>query len=171
MNGAFESRGMGASPMQLAAPAAELNLGWPPQMNSEAPMPGKKDHAMPRKKSRGKSRERVVKEHPLELFARRQEEAEKNDPRLIELRDAAAAGDVAKIKRLLKLGLDPSALPPDGDITALLAAVYAGKSDAVRVLVEAGADVNDGWPYKPLGVAAGRGALDLVRVLIAGGAM
>jgi ankyrin repeat protein len=119
------------------------------------------------KKTRAK---RVVKEHPLELFARRQEQAEKNDPRLIELRDAAAAGDVAEVRRLLKAGLDPSALPPDGDDTALIAAVYASRADIVRLLIKAGADVNDGWPSKPLGIAAGRGDLEVVRALIAGGA-
>ena len=123
-----------------------------------------------KKKGRGKSKKRAVKEHPLEAFARRQEEAAKNDPRLFDLRDAAAAGDVAKVRRLLKLGLDPSAVPPDGEDTAVLAAVYARKPEVVRVLARAGADLNDGWPYKPLGLAAEWGHLELVRALIEGGA-
>ena len=120
-----------------------------------------------KRKTRAK---RLVKEHPFVALARRQEQAAKNDPRLIDLRDAAAAGDLPTVKRLLKAGLDPSALPPGADDTVVLAAVYAGKADIVRVLAKAGADLDDGWPYKPLGIAADRGDLAVVRALLAGGA-
>ena len=120
------------------------------------------------KKRRGASRKRVVKEHPSEALALLQEAEE--DPRVVELRQAAHAGDVAKVKRLLELGVDPGAEPRDAADTAVLAAVYARKPAVVRVLAKAGADLNDGWPYKPLGLAAGWGHLELLRALIEGGA-
>src|SRR5688572_14741729 len=123
------------------------------------------------KKRRGAARKRVVKEHASEAskaLALLQEAEE--DPQVVELRQAAHTGNVAKVKRLLALGVDPGAEPRDAADTAVLAAVYARKPEVVRVLARAGADPNDGWPYKPLGLAAGWGHLELLRALIEGGA-
>lgn len=64
--------------------------------------------------------------------------------------EAAASGDTAALKRLLTTGIDPDA--PDGHgWTALHWAARSGQSAVIRVLMDAGADVNgtdqgtNGW--------------------------
>jgi outer membrane protein assembly factor BamB len=59
-----------------------------------------------------------------------------------ELRDAALAGDVAKVRGLLDAGVPVDAPAPRHGQTPLLLAAGKGRLDVVRLLVERGADVN-----------------------------
>jgi ankyrin repeat protein len=111
-----------------------------------------------------------IPEHPMIVFARMARESMQNDPQLSKLTAAAQRGDVPEVKRLLAKGLDPNKLPPGGTDTAVWAAVYGRKPDVIRVLGEAGADLNAGYPETPLETAGGWGHVELVRALIAGGA-
>lgn len=86
---------------------------------------------------------------------------------------AAAAGDVGALTELLSAGGAVDAV--DGRRrTALDRALRAGRTDAVRLLVAAGADVEQPiGEYRedtPLRFAAGRGDLPLVRLLLDAGA-
>jgi ankyrin repeat protein len=93
-----------------------------------------------------------------------------------ELLQAAAAGDVARLRAALAAGADPDARDDDG-ATALMRAAHAGRLDAVRALIDAGASVNAtdprGWGalsksvYNP---ELDRGFADVVQALIAAGA-
>jgi outer membrane protein assembly factor BamB len=59
-----------------------------------------------------------------------------------ELRDAALAGDVAKVRALLDAGVPVDAPAPRHGQTALILAAGKGRLDVVKLLVERGADVN-----------------------------
>lgn len=85
---------------------------------------------------------------------------------------AARDGDADSVRSFLATGIKPNVRNPDGD-TALLAAAASMSVETVKVLVEAGGDVNaasteNGWT--PLMTAAFFGAADCVRVLLEGGA-
>ncbi len=56
-----------------------------------------------------------------------------------ELRDAARAGNTAKVKQLLRQGANAD--PSDLD-TYLIAAARMGHTETVKALIDAGADVN-----------------------------
>jgi ankyrin repeat protein len=86
---------------------------------------------------------------------------------------AAAAGDIEVLTDLLSTGIAVDAV--DGRRrTALDRAVWAGMTDAVRLLVAAGADVEQPiGEYRedtPLRFAAGRGDLPLAQLLLEAGA-
>lgn len=110
------------------------------------------------------------REYPLMVFARLAEESKQNDPELHQLVNAVKAGDIAEVKRLLAKGLSPNQLPPSGPDTAVWEALYARKPDVMRVLAEAGADLDAGYPNTPLEVASEWGHVELIRALIEGGA-
>jgi ankyrin repeat protein len=86
--------------------------------------------------------------------------------------EASGKGDVATVKRLLDDGTDPNAPAPHPEIleTPLWAALFGRKVEVVRLLAQAGADLNDGFPHTPLGSAVNWGSIELLRELIAGGA-
>lgn len=110
------------------------------------------------------------REHPLAVFGRMAEQSKQNNPELHELVKAVSAGEIAEVKRLLAKGLSPNQLPPDGTDTAVWAALYARRPEVIRVLAEAGADLDAGYPDTPLEVASGWGHVELIRALIEGGA-
>ncbi|MEZ4425490.1 MAG: ankyrin repeat domain-containing protein [Gemmatimonadota bacterium] len=86
--------------------------------------------------------------------------------------DAAAVGDLERLRLLLRDGADVNAAQGDG-MTALHWAAERGDSAMAAVLLYAGADVDAGTRigrYTPLHVAAGRGDPTLVRVLLRAGA-
>jgi ankyrin repeat protein len=58
------------------------------------------------------------------------------------LHAAAGAGHVDVVSLLLENGADPNAKADNGD-TPFARAAHAGQSQAVRLLVEAGGDVDD----------------------------
>ncbi len=106
----------------------------------------------------------------------RQKEQGRKDPRIGELVVAARKGEVETVKRLLAAGGDPNAPAPSPEATSdmletpLWAALYGRKPAVVKLLADAGADVNEGFPDTPLGAAINLKNLDLIRALIAGGA-
>jgi uncharacterized protein len=89
--------------------------------------------------------------------------------------EAAAFGRIDRLRRLLKD--DPAnatAWSPDG-FTALHLAIFGGSEEAVRLLVEHGADVDalatsDVARVRPLGTAAFVGRPDLEKLLLEAGA-
>ena len=105
-----------------------------------------------------------------------------------DLSDAARNGDEVSLRALLASGADADAEDEAG-VTPLFWAAYQGRAHIVRILIDAGADVNaamragavrttgddqleiarvDGWTA--LMGAASRGHLDIVRLLIESGA-
>jgi len=89
-----------------------------------------------------------------------------------DLADAAAYGDLARVRALLEKGADPD--PPGRRLQALALAAAFGHGDVVVALVAAGArlaapaDVKD-W-MQPLVVAAGAGHAQIVQTLVAAAA-
>jgi ankyrin repeat protein len=96
-----------------------------------------------------------------------------------QLLDAAGEGDVAAVARLLTAGAVPNASVaarvPSGEViqfTALCAAARCGRLEAVRLLLESGANPSlaDGNGETPLMVAAANEQLEVLRLLLARGA-
>ncbi len=84
---------------------------------------------------------------------------------------AARRGDLAKVKALLKSGVNPNATSKNS-YTALAYAASAGHLDIVKLLIDKGADVNHASRHKktPLLVAATTPHVDAAKLLIANGA-
>lgn len=94
----------------------------------------------------------------------------------IELMAAAQVGDLERVKRLLAEGADVNASDEAG-WNALIKACYnpeqkRGHADVVRVLIDAGADIEApiGYGVRPLMLAAGYGETAVVEVLLRAGA-
>jgi ankyrin repeat protein len=87
------------------------------------------------------------------------------------LHDAAAAGDVGLIRRLLAAGADVDARDDEGR-TPILVATVARRTEAVRVLIEAGADVDirDDSLANPFLYAGAEGLLEILRIVNEAGA-
>lgn len=85
---------------------------------------------------------------------------------------AAAGGHLQIVHALLKHGADPIKYSRGGEATPLYMAVRHGHHTVVRLLADAGADVNSTHSLygTPLHVASGRGDLETVRVLLEKGA-
>jgi hypothetical protein len=89
-----------------------------------------------------------------------------------ELRRAASAGDLAKVKELLDKGVDVNAANHYGG-TALAFACDKGHTEVVRLLLERGANANAKdtfYNLTPIGWAAQKGHRDIVRLLLEKGA-
>lgn len=92
-----------------------------------------------------------------------------------ELRDAALAGDVERVRRLLAAAPDPAALVADADDGGRNALYYAigghvADSEIVSVLTAvcpAAAADRSTWGVTPFHFAARRGQVDVVRLLLA----
>ena len=93
------------------------------------------------------------------------------DPRIRQLVTAARKGNAQRVAELLKAGADPNAREvTDVSIdTPVAAAVESMNPEVFRLLAEAGADLNAGFPTTPLELAIAWGKKDVIRVLIAGG--
>jgi ankyrin repeat protein len=98
----------------------------------------------------------------------------------VQLVMAAQDGNGAAVARLLAAGVDPNASMagrlPSGEVvhtTALRAAADRGRLEAVRLLLDAGADPSraGGDGTTPLMAAAGKGQLEVLRLLLARGAV
>ncbi len=84
------------------------------------------------------------------------------------LGNAAKAGDIAEIERLLDEGADVN---ESGLATPLFYAIQYNHTDAVRLLIERGADVNKASTWgTPIHGAAKRGAAEIVALLLEKGA-
>jgi ankyrin repeat protein len=90
-------------------------------------------------------------------------EASAQDSRLV---DAAAAGDLAQVDRLLQAGASPEQVDSMGR-TALLVATLSGRTDIVRRLVGAGANVNAAANNgdTPLAAAHRQGSAEILQLL------
>lgn len=89
-----------------------------------------------------------------------------------ELRRAAAAGDLAKVKELLDKGADVNAANPYGG-TALAFACDKGRTEVVKLLLERGANPNTKdtfYNFTPITWAAQRGYGEIIRLLLDKGA-
>jgi ankyrin repeat protein len=90
-----------------------------------------------------------------------------------ELEHAAEAGDLPRIRGLLAEGAKVDSVH-DGRYpwTPLMHAVYRGQAEAVKLLLESGADLNheDRDSYSSITMAADQGRWDIVRLLAEHGA-
>lgn len=86
-----------------------------------------------------------------------------------ELRAAASAGDVAKLKELLDAGVNPDLANAYGG-TALAFAADRGRTEAVKLLLERGANPNTKdkfyGGFTPLGAALQKEHMDIAKLLI-----
>ncbi len=86
----------------------------------------------------------------------------------------AAAPDVDKVRWLLAHGTDPRYRAPSGADAITAAASYRGSTDAIRALLDAGADAEPPAsvkaPHSPLLFASMSGDLDTVQLLLSRGA-
>lgn len=86
------------------------------------------------------------------------------------LREAAARGDLVRMRQLIKEGAQVNAVDAWGN-TALLVAAREGEIDCARLLLRSLADVEGrGGPMTPLGAAALRGHTQMVQLLLRAGA-
>ena len=94
-----------------------------------------------------------------------------NMPSAQQLRDAAASGDLAALRRLVQEGVAINDRSTYNN-TALLYAAMHGKQDCVRLLIENGADVSiaNNSGYTPLICAAKIGDYETVQMLLDAGA-
>ena len=93
----------------------------------------------------------------------------------LDLFEASAIGDAARLRELLEEGADPNELAPDG-FTPLTLACFFKRPDAVRLLLDRGADVhlrarNEQIQVLPIhSAAADGGSVEIVRMLLDAGA-
>ena len=85
---------------------------------------------------------------------------------------ASGTGNVAAVKALLAQGADVTAKESSKGQTALMWAAAEGHAAVAEVLIESGADIRarSKGKFTPLLFAVRRGAIDVVRVLLAAGA-
>jgi hypothetical protein len=90
------------------------------------------------------------------------------------LRKAAAEGNLAEVKKLLRSGMPADAVDILSNVTPtpLLAAAKAGKTSIVEILLQNGADPNKKvpLPFSPLDLAVQTGDLEMVKILVDHGA-
>ena len=90
------------------------------------------------------------------------------------LTKAAGEGDIQTVRTLLESGVDVNEISYTigNKLTALHWAAYKGRTDIVRILLDAGAEMNvkDAVGYTPLHYAAYHGYTGVVRILLDAGA-
>ena len=86
--------------------------------------------------------------------------------------DAARAGNVAELERLLAAGADPNQPAGVNNWPPLMHAIHKGQTESVRVLLKHGAKVDYQTAHwsTPLIMAAGYGYADIVSILLDAGA-
>ncbi len=93
------------------------------------------------------------------------EDAETN---IAEVFQNVASGDTVVLKKMLSTGFDITARINEMDILTIAAG--AGNLEAVRILLDSGANPDSDANIAPLRIAADKGHLDVVRLLIENGA-
>ncbi len=88
------------------------------------------------------------------------------------IHDAAAAGDTAKIQQLIDAGTNVDQPRAGDEATALHVAVFNGKTDAVKLLLKDGANINahTAAGYTPLHIAAIKDNAEIAKILLDDGA-
>lgn len=110
---------------------------------------------------------RAALEYLTDIYDRTAGAGNTQEPPARDLFRAAHAGDAAGIAAAIMAGADPNATDEHSN-TALMAAARSGKLDAVKQLVDLGADARKYNHYTgngPIDVAAGRDVLDYLHAL------
>jgi ankyrin repeat protein len=109
------------------------------------------------------------------LYEGRREDAESLRRPDLDLFEAAALGDVARLRELLAAGADPNEFAPDG-FTPLTLASFFKQPEAARLLLDNGAEVHQRARHEQIKVlpihsaAADGGSVEIVRMLLDAGA-
>lgn len=109
------------------------------------------------------------------LYEGRSEDAERLRHPELDLFEAAALGDVPRLRELLDAGADPNEFASDG-FTPLTLAAFFKRPEAARLLLDRGADVNQRARHEEIQVlpihsaAANGGSAEIVRMLLDAGA-
>lgn len=109
------------------------------------------------------------------LYEGRSEDVERLRRPDLDLFEAAALGDVPRLRELLDGGADPNEFAPDG-FTPLTLAAFFKHPETARLLLERGADVHQRARHEQIKVlpihsaAANGGSVELVRMLLDAGA-
>ena len=111
------------------------------------------------------------------LYEGRRDDAEQlvADGAELDLFEASAIGDSARLRELLDAGADPNEFAPDG-FTPLTLACFFKRPEAARLLLDRGADVhqrarNENIQVLPIhSAAADGGSVEIVRMLLDAGA-
>lgn len=91
------------------------------------------------------------------------------DKRLL---SAIASGNLLKVKKLIQQGVDVNRVDMANDVfTPLMLAIDIGRTDIVKLLVNADANLHDSTYIEdsPLGLAATKGNLEIVKLLLQAG--
>lgn len=91
----------------------------------------------------------------------------------VELHKASAAGNLNDVMRLLKMGANPDWQDPADQATAVCVAAYYGYVETVEALINHKCDVNlpEQFGRTPLMISAGKGKTEVVKLLLASGAL
>jgi ankyrin repeat protein len=111
------------------------------------------------------------------LYEGRRDDAEQlvADGGELDIFEASAIGDAARLRELLDGGADPNEFAPDG-FTPLTLACFFKRPEAARLLLDRGADVhqrarNENIQVLPIhSAAADGGSVEIVRMLLDAGA-
>jgi ankyrin repeat protein len=109
------------------------------------------------------------------LYEGREEDVDRLRRPHLDLFEAAALGDVPRLRELLDGGADPNEFAPDG-FTPLTLAAFFKHPEAARLLLDRGADVHQRARHEQIQVlpihsaAADGGSVELVRMLLDAGA-
>ncbi|WP_121616020.1 ankyrin repeat domain-containing protein [Virgibacillus halodenitrificans] len=99
------------------------------------------------------------------------QEAEEESDMKEQYFQAAEQGDVAKLKEVIKAGIDINITDDEGR-TAAMIATYANKPEAVKLLIEKGIniDLRDNMQNNPFLYAGAEGYLEILKLTIEAGA-
>ncbi len=92
------------------------------------------------------------------------------DPRNLQLLEAAKTGNAAGIERLIAMGADPNVINTERS-SPLELAIQNGHANVVQILLNSGVSPENKAGQSPLLSAVYRGDVQMVRMLIAAGAM
>lgn len=97
----------------------------------------------------------------------------KSNQRNNKLIDAVSAGNLSEVNKLISEGIEINQINyADEDLTLLMLAIDIDRADIVQALIDAGADLYDSTYFEdtPLGLAATRGNLEILELLLNAGA-
>ncbi len=117
--------------------------------------------------AKGRTPRQITQHEKVRAFFEKAEQRRKRELAAFKLVERGAAEE---LKKALRSGVSPHAFSADGGVNLLIRAVECNQRDVVRVLLEAGARVNEKSKHAsnrtPLHVAAMLGHAPLVRMLL-----